>query len=219
MPACWTTPRLPLRPAIRSSRTARRAHARYAERAGGPARAARNSARLRPQRRALAHALGTLWGTRALPAVYDLYFQRFRQVFFDDLSGSISGTLLRLPPSPDPQNSYNGTYDRLKSYRMITQGKCHPTRPSWRRCWTISGSPAARFDPDRQVLAVKQINFYAAELKQKNPYKVEENKDAIDRGRIYLSAFGGVERLYRGIIEEANKKARVARLADLAPNL
>ena len=67
---------------------------------------------------------GLYAGARALPAVYDLYFQRFRQVFFDDLNSSISATLMRLPPSPDQQNSYNGTYDRVKSYRMITQGKC-----------------------------------------------------------------------------------------------
>ena len=48
---------------------------------------------------------------------------------------------------------------------------------------------------------------------------MEESKDAVDRGRMYLSSFGGVERLYRGIIEEANKSPRMpARLADLAPN-
>jgi type VI secretion system protein ImpL len=161
---------------------------------------------------------GLYAGTRALPAVYDLYFQRFRQLFFDDIHGSISGTLLRLPPSPDQQNSYNGTYDRMKAYRMITQGKCSADpaflAPVLDGLW-LGGRDV---DPDRQALAVKQINFYAAELKQKNPYRLEENKDAVDRGRMYLSAFGGVERLYRGIIEDANKKARVARLVDLAPN-
>jgi hypothetical protein len=59
--------------------------------------------------------------------------------------------------------------------------------------------------PGRQALALKQITFYAGELKQKNPYRVEENKDAVERGRVYLSSFGGVERLTAGIIEEANK--------------
>jgi type VI secretion system protein ImpL len=161
---------------------------------------------------------GLYSGTRALPAVYDLYFQRFRQVFFDDINGSISGTLMRLPPSPDQQNTYNGTYDRLKAYRMITQGKCTVDAgflsPVIGNVWLTGRT----MDAERQALAAKQINFYAAELKQKNPYKVEENKDTVERGRLYLSSFGGVERLYRGILEDANQKGRAARLLDLAPN-
>ena len=162
---------------------------------------------------------GLYAGSRALPAVYDLYFQRFRQVFFDDLNSSISATLMRLPPSPDQQNSYNGTYDRVKSYRMITQGKCSADPVFLGPCSSGIWLSGRTIDPDRQALAQKQINFYASELKQKNPYRVEESKDAVDRGRMYLSTFGGVERLYRGIIEEASKNPRMpARLADLAPN-
>ena len=162
---------------------------------------------------------GLYAGTDALPSVYDLYFQRFRQLFFDDMQSSISGTLLRLPGSPDAQNSYNATYDRVKAYRMITQGKCSPDpaflSPVLANTWLANRS----IDPERQVLASKQISFYAAELKHRNPYKLAENNDAIERGRMYLSAFGGVERLYRGIVEEANKAPhRPARLADLAGN-
>ena len=162
---------------------------------------------------------GLYAGTGALPGVYDLYFQRFRQVFFDDIHSAVSGTLLRLPAAPDAQNPYNATYDKVKSYRMITQGKCSPEpaflAPVLASTWLAGRS----LDPDRQALATKQITFYAGELKQRNPYKVDESKDAVDRGRMYLSSFGGVERLYRGIVEEANKTPRApARLADLAAN-
>jgi type VI secretion system protein ImpL len=162
---------------------------------------------------------GLYSGKSALAALYDVYFQRFRQIFFDDIHSSILGTLSRLPASPDNQNTYNGTYDRLKSYRMITQGKCSVDpaflSPVLADVW-LSGR---NIDPDRQALAVRQINFYASELKYKNPYKVAENGDAIARGQLYLSSFGGVDRLYRGIVEEANKAPHApARLADLAPN-
>src|SRR4029077_11750205 len=51
---------------------------------------------------------GLYSGARALPAVYDLYFQRFRQVFFDDLNSSISATLRRLRRSPEQTDSNNG---------------------------------------------------------------------------------------------------------------
>src|ERR1041385_2409096 len=110
---------------------------------------------------------GLYAGGRALPAVYDLYFQRFRQLFFDDIHGFLSGTLVRLPPSPDAQNSYNATYDRVKSYRMITQRKCSPD-PAFLTPVLAGNWLAGRtIDPDRQTLAAKQISFYAAELKQK----------------------------------------------------
>jgi type VI secretion system protein ImpL len=162
---------------------------------------------------------GLYAGNAVEPDLYKLYFQRFRQVFLDDMQASIVGTLLRLPASPDNTNTYDGTYDRVKAHRMITEGKCTPNPPFLIPVLSDIWLTGRTVDPDRQALAQKQIAFYAGELKYKNPYKLDENKDAIDRGRLYLSSFGGVERLYRGIIEEANKMPRVpARLGDLAPN-
>ena len=102
---------------------------------------------------------------------------------------------------------------------MITQCKCTPApaflKPVLSDIWVAGRT----IDPDRQALAMKQLAFYAEELKIQNPYKIGENNDAVERGRQYLSSFGGVERLYRGIIEEANKSPRVpARLVEIAPN-
>ncbi|MGH9558722.1 MAG: type VI secretion system membrane subunit TssM [Bryobacteraceae bacterium] len=162
---------------------------------------------------------GLYAGGRVLPSAYHLYFQRFRQVFYDDMQGSLAAGLVRLPPSPEDASPYNATYDHLKAYRMITQCKCSPNpaflAPVLSEAWLTGRT----IDPDRQALAQKQIAFYADELKVQNPYNVQENQDAVGRGRQYLSSFGGVERLYRGIIEEANKNPRSpARLAEIAPN-
>lgn len=162
---------------------------------------------------------GLYAGNRVLPSTYDLYFQRFRQVFYDDFEQSIQSTLVRLPSAPDNNNPYNATYDKVKAYRMITQCKCTPDpaflSPVLADVW-IAGRA---IDPERQALAQKQIEFYSQELKYKNPYKVPEAQEATDRGRQYLSSFGGVERIYRGIVEEASKPPRrPADLADLAPN-
>jgi type VI secretion system protein ImpL len=162
---------------------------------------------------------GLYAGNGVEPVLYKLYFQRFRQVFFDDMQSSILGTLQHLQASPDNTNTYDGTYDRVKAHRMVTQGKCTPNAPFLTPVLSHIWLTDRTVDPDRQALAQQQIAFYAGELKYKNPYALDENKDAIDRGRHYLSSFGGVERLYRGIIEEANKMPRVpARLADRAPN-
>lgn len=162
---------------------------------------------------------GLYAGSRALPSTYQLYFQRFRQLFFNDIHGVVSTTLVQLPSSPDAAHTYNSVYDQIKAYRMVTQGKCTPEKafltPVLADVWMAGRS----VDPDRQALILKQLDFYAGELKQKNPYQVEEKSDAVERGRMYLSAFGGVERLYRGIIEEANKSPRrSANLAEIAPN-
>ncbi|HLX46007.1 MAG TPA: type VI secretion system membrane subunit TssM [Bryobacteraceae bacterium] len=162
---------------------------------------------------------GLFTGARVLPSTYNLYFERFRHLFLDDIQASLLGTLVRLPGSPNDQNPYNGTYDRLKAYRMITQCKCTPDPAFLKTVLADTWLAGRNIDPDRQALASKQLVFYAEELKIQNPYKIGENNEAVERGRQYLSSFGGVERLYRGIIEEANKSPRVpARLADIAPN-
>jgi type VI secretion system protein ImpL len=162
---------------------------------------------------------GLYSGERVLASTYNLYFERFRHLFLDDVQSSLLGTLVRLPASPGDQNPYNATYDKLKTYRMITQCKCTPDPAFLKSVLTDTWIAGRNLDPDRQALAAKQLAFYADELKIQNPYKIAENNEAVERGRQYLSSFGGVERLYRGIIEEANKSPRVpARLADIAPN-
>jgi type VI secretion system protein ImpL len=161
---------------------------------------------------------GLYAGNRVLPSVYDLYFQRFRQSFFQDTHDSIASSLATLPAVPDPNRTYNSIYDRVKAYRMITECKCTPDKaflaPVFSQVW-LSGRA---IDPERQALAAKQIEFYAEELRYKNPYNVKERPELTDRGKQYLSAFGGVDRLYRGIVEETNKQRGSVHLADLAPN-
>jgi type VI secretion system protein ImpL len=162
---------------------------------------------------------GLYAGDRVLPSTRTLYFQRFRQIFFDEISGSISGTLAQLPSSPDARNSYNATYDRLKAYRMITQCKCTPDPAFLTRFLSEIWLTGRNIDEPRQALAQKQIAFYADELKIENPYKVEESQDLVAKGQRYLNLIGGVERIYRNIIEAANKSPHSpARLVDLAPD-
>src|SRR5262249_12456365 len=45
---------------------------------------------------------GLYAGDRVLPSVYDLYFQRFRQSFFQDAHDSLASSLATLPAAPDP---------------------------------------------------------------------------------------------------------------------
>jgi type VI secretion system protein ImpL len=162
---------------------------------------------------------GLYAGGRVLPSTKNLYFERFKQVFLADILDSTSGRLSHLPPSVDAENSYNATYDRVKTYRMITQCKCSPDPAFLKRILYETWSSGRPIDEARQALAQKQIAFYADELKIKNPYTIQENNELVTKGQRYLGSIGGVERLYRGILEEADKNARgPARLADLVSN-
>jgi type VI secretion system protein ImpL len=164
---------------------------------------------------------GLYAGEHVLPAAYGLYFQRFQQLFFEEILSSFSGTLKRLPLSPDSRNSYDDTYDRVKAYRMVTQGRCSPDPPFLVPVMASAWFAGRTLDEDSQSLVLKQLSFYANELKLQNPYpKAAEDRDAVGHGQLYLASFGGSsDRLYRSLIEEANKSPRSpARLADLAPN-
>jgi type VI secretion system protein ImpL len=162
---------------------------------------------------------GLYAGSRVLPATQHLYFERFREVFLGEIETSLEQTLARLPAVPDAENSYNATYDRLKAYRMITQCKCAPDPSFLTGVLSQTWLSGRAIDDTRRTLAEKQIAFYAEELKKANPYSIQESPEVVSRAQRYLASIGGVDRLYRNIIEEANKSPHTpARLADLAPN-
>ncbi len=158
-------------------------------------------------------------GSGVLPPVSQLYFQRFRQMFFDDFHAKLVVDLQRLPSSSDGSVPYGAAYDGLKAYRMVTSCKCKPDKsflaPLLFNQWNLGRN----VDQERQGLAFKQIDFYANELAYENPYNVAESQDLVGRARQYLSTFHGVEQIYRGLIETVSKQlAQPARIGDLAPD-
>ncbi|HXF26437.1 MAG TPA: ImcF-related family protein, partial [Bryobacteraceae bacterium] len=163
---------------------------------------------------------GLYSGERIRPTLYKLYFQRFREVFFDDFHNSVSLDLAGLPATPDAgAHPFNTVYDRLKAYRMITSCKCTPDKsflpPVLFGIWNANRS----LDPERQELALRQIEFYSDQLRHKNPYQVAEKQEIVDHSRQYLSAFQGADRIYRGMLAGANQAPRQpARVGDIAPN-
>src|SRR6185437_12451378 len=120
---------------------------------------------------------GLYSGERIRPTLYKLYFQRFREVFFDDFHNSVSLDLAGLPATPDAgAHPFNTVYDRLKAYRMITSCKCTPDKsflpPVLFGIWNANRS----LDPERQELALRQIEFYSDQLRHKNPYQVRRSR-------------------------------------------
>ncbi len=161
---------------------------------------------------------GLYSGDRIVKSAYDAYFELFRRYFFTDAEAGFVARLARVNVE-DRSLSYSAAYDTLKAYRMTTSGKCPADAAFLVPVFTQSWQSGRAVDSERLQLIEQQVNFYASELGRRNPYAIEENPELVAQSRAFLSTFGGVDRLFRGIVAEANKPPRQpSRIADLAPN-
>ena len=126
-------------------------------------------------------------------------------MLFASTQASLIHTLQRLPAKPSPTDEYGSLYDTLKAYLITTSHPDKSTKPFLSP--VLMGHWLARreIDKDREELAQKQFDFYAEDLKNSNPFSVEQDTAAVERGRSYLSQFAGVERVYQFMLAEASK--------------
>ncbi len=157
-------------------------------------------------------------GGRVLPGAYDLYFQRFRQMFFDELHGKLEARLQRLPATADGSVPYETVYSSVKAYRMTTSCNCKPDKTFLSPLLYSMWSAGRTLDDEQQSLAQKQLDFYASELAHKNPYNLREKEDLVERGRDYLATTHGIDQLYHGLISQVNASVPPARIADFYPD-
>lgn len=164
------------------------------------------------------------WGLYRGYAILDdakrAYFGRFQRLLLNDLNGVIVGQLRSLSATPAPNDPDEPAYDELKTHRTISSGACKPDPKLVSRTLKAANVQlAAATDPMWQVLANRQIDFYASALSEGNPCHVTEDTGARDRARRYLLGIKGTERIYRGILTEAGTSlGKPQRLEDLASN-
>ncbi|HEV2445812.1 MAG TPA: ImcF-related family protein [Candidatus Sulfopaludibacter sp.] len=148
---------------------------------------------------------GLYTGDDLYPDARRLYFERFRQLLFGQTQSSMLAFLDRLPAAPGAGDQYGPPYDSLKAYLITTShhDKSTPAflAPVLMRHWTAGRT----VDPKRSQLAQAQFEFYAAELKDSNPYSSANDALVIERARRYLSQFGGMERVYQNMLAEASR--------------
>jgi type VI secretion system protein ImpL len=146
---------------------------------------------------------GLYTGDDLYPEVRRIYFDRFRQLLFQQTQGAILDNLRGLPATPGPE--YSPTYDALKAYLITTSNHDKSTKtfltPVLTKWWAGTRGP----DADRLALAQKQFDFYATELKEENPFSKENEVIAVERARRYLKQFAGAERVYAFMLAEAGK--------------
>ena len=168
----------------------------------------------------LSYRWGLYQGNAILDYARNAYFRRFQQLLLNDLNGVILGQLQSLPATPGPNDSKDPAYNRLKTHLMISSGACKPEQVLVSK---VLKEARALLNPDGslewQSLADTQIAFYINALGDGNPVRLTENAEVGGHARQYLLKVNGFERIYGGILANAEKAvAKPARLDDLAPN-
>ncbi len=148
---------------------------------------------------------GLYAGSNAYPEARRLYFDRFKNLLFNEVQGDLAGELKSLPATPGASDEYAHTYDTLKGWLEIT---------SHHRDATLSFLPpllenrwvrGRNIDSESRRLARAQFDFYTAELINASPFPADEQRDVVERARKYLVQFGGAMRVYKSMLAEVNR--------------
>ncbi len=155
---------------------------------------------------------GLYSGTAMLPHLRELYYAKFRQLLFGGTQDQLVAFMQKAPATPGANDDYGFGYDTVKAYLLTTSESPRSSDPSLQAFlgqrlmdrWTAGRD--ADIGKERMDLAKLQFDFYAHDLHNGNPYPEPGDAAAIDRGRVYLSKFSGVEWVYQFLLSEASKK-------------
>ncbi|MCC7155792.1 MAG: hypothetical protein IT161_14550, partial [Bryobacterales bacterium] len=150
---------------------------------------------------------GLYAGNRVRPQARMRYFKKFDELILDDLNLRLAGYLGKLPPQPSPTDPVNPAYDYLETHLAVTGGSCQADRERVARVLKEEAAAAGLAgEPSSQVVLDRQIDFFAAALaRHEVPVHVAEDIPARDNARAYLKSVMNPERVYCGIIADANQ--------------
>jgi type VI secretion system protein ImpL len=136
------------------------------------------------------------------------YFTAFNTLIFGETRAGILVALRGLPDTPQPADDYGATYALLKAYIVTTS---HPEKstadflvPVLMTRWL--GGRA--IDSARALLASKQFETYATELKYANPFPDFADAIAVAKARTFLRQFAGSERIIRRFSSTGRSQTR-----------
>lgn len=148
-----------------------------------------------------------------------LYFDRFNTLILGDLNRFVVDRLGGLPEKPAPADLDEPAYSQLRTHLKITGTSCQ-TDPAIvagvLKAAALKSGMAA--EGTHQGLVDKQIDYYAAALREDMPVRTTENAPAVARAREYISQIKSPVRIYAGIRDEVTSKLKgTLRLADTVP--
>ena len=154
---------------------------------------------------------GLYQGASMYPEVRRIYYEKFRQLLFGNTQDGLFKFLRSRPLTPGRDDDYGYAYSTLKGY-LLTGPKYELTKDKNLQAF-LAELLLLRWDANREgeigaeriALAKKQFEFYSKDLVNGNPYPTAADEAAVKQSRIYLSNFSGLERVYQGLLVEAQK--------------
>ncbi len=143
-------------------------------------------------------------GDKIRPDARRVYFSAFKQLLFDDAQSIILGDLHRLPDQPGPNDVYETTYDELKAHLITAQYYDKSTKEIPGQLLAARWAEVRNVGPERADLAKRQFEYYSAALKSGDPIATKEDDAAVARARSYLAKFGGIDRYYGRLLDQAS---------------
>ena len=159
--------------------------------------------------------MGLYTGNRIAGPLRAAYFQRLQSLLLNGINSRLVDALQAADTS-----DAGLLYSFLRTHLMITSRACEPeTRLVAEVLRKQSPTPPYEGDPALwQMLAGRQIDYYAEELKHENPCHLTGSSIASNKAKEALQRLNGVSTVYADIISAAEKDvARPTRLGDLAP--
>jgi type VI secretion system protein ImpL len=176
-------------------------------------------ARYERERRPALFGLGLYQGVPLFEEARSLYFDRFERLIWEIARADLIGFLQRLPgdsataPGENATNpeDYGRGYDALKAYLITTTEPARSTpgflTPALVSRWSVAPS----LDSTQSALARRGFDFYASELRHRNPYDHRVSEVLVRQTRDFLKSFAGVDRFYPTMIAEAERAAQPVR--------
>jgi type VI secretion system protein ImpL len=155
----------------------------------------------------LRYRWGLYSGNRILPELRRLYFHRFASMLWVDTRGNLVSYMQALPDTPTVSALYDTAFTALKSYLITTSHPQYSTReylpPVLMHYW----APPNGVDNERTTLANAQFDYFADELRLAgNPYDAPPDVGLVGDTRGLLGSFGGADRLYQALINQASRE-------------
>ena len=149
---------------------------------------------------------GLYMGDDIYPDARKVYFERFRNLLFDDAQSRLLRRLQSVPPKPGPNDSYGTTYDELKAYLITTSKHEKSTRQWLSPVLTSEWKRGRDVGSDLESLAKSQFDFYSTELANEEIFPSKPDELAVKRARDYLGQFGGIDHIYKPMLDEVSSK-------------
>jgi len=156
----------------------------------------------------LMYRWGLYRGHTLIGSTRRIYFDRFRQQLLTRTQQNLLTALGALPATAPSDADYFAAYNPLRAYLITTSFPVKSTAEFLAPVLTEAWIHGERPETDLQKsLAEQQFRFYADHMRRSNPFSIQPVMPTVTHARVYLSSFGGFNRIYQNMLLAAERVA------------